>query len=69
VDFFAESSSCSAEAPCTVPWFQELGYVTLAFMALSAFLLIGTLLLVDWGAQRITELSDETETSDIMGTS
>ena len=55
VDFFAESSSCSAEAPCTVPWFQELGYITLAFMALSAFLLIGTLLVVDWAAERGTE--------------
>jgi disulfide bond formation protein DsbB len=63
VDFFAKSSSCSAEAPCTVPWFQELGYVTLAFMALSAFLLIGTLLVVDWGAERITESPIETETS------
>jgi len=55
VDFFAKSSSCSAEAPCTVPWFQELGYVTLAFMALSAFLLIGTLLLADWGAAQMDE--------------
>jgi Disulfide bond formation protein DsbB len=63
VDFFAKSSSCSAEAPCTVPWFQELGYVTLAFMALSAFLLIGTLLLVDWGAERITQSPAETEMS------
>ena len=63
VDFFAKSSSCSAEAPCTVPWFQELGYVTLAFMALSAFLLIGTLLLTDWGAERITEPSSDTERS------
>jgi disulfide bond formation protein DsbB len=63
VGFFAESSSCSAEAPCTVPWFQELGYVTLAFMALSAFLLIGTLFLVDWGAERITESPTETETT------
>jgi disulfide bond formation protein DsbB len=67
VDFFAESSSCSAEAPCTVPWFEELGYVTLAFMALSAFLLIGTLLLVDWGAQQFTEspnqIDDDTETT------
>jgi len=66
VDFFAKSSSCSAEAPCTVPWFQELGYVTLAFMALSAFLLIGTLLLTDWaadrGAERMTESPTKTET-------
>lgn len=52
VAWFAEGSSCSAEAPCSVPWFQELGYVTLAFMAMSAFLLIGTLLLVDWAAER-----------------
>ena len=63
VDFFAKSSSCSAEAPCTVPWFQELGYVTLAFMALSAFLLIGTLLLADWGGERVTESPNETEMS------
>jgi len=63
VEFFAKSSSCSAEAPCTVPWFQELGYVTLAFMALSAFLLIGTLLAADWGAERITESPTETEMS------
>jgi disulfide bond formation protein DsbB len=69
VDFFAESSACSAEAPCTVPWFQELGYVTLAFMALSAFLLIGTLLLVDWGAQQITESSHETTDPDTMRSS
>jgi disulfide bond formation protein DsbB len=44
---FEESTACSATVPCAVPWFEELGYVTLAFMALSAFLLVGTLLLVD----------------------
>lgn len=44
---FSESSACSATVPCAVPWFEELGYVTLAFMALSGFLLIGTLLVVD----------------------
>jgi disulfide bond formation protein DsbB len=38
--------SCSAEAPCTVPWFTEFGFVTLAWMALFGFLAIGTLLLV-----------------------
>ena len=67
IDLFAKSSSCSAEAPCTVPWFQELGYVTLAFMAMSAFLLIGTLLLVDWaadrGAEGLTESPIEPEMS------
>jgi disulfide bond formation protein DsbB len=44
---FAHTSSCSITAPCTSPYFEELGYVTLAFMAMSAFLLIGALLLVD----------------------
>ena len=46
VPALAEGSSCSAFVPCSVPYFQELGYVTLAFMDLSAFLLIGALLLV-----------------------
>jgi len=69
VDFFAKSSSCSAEAPCTVPWFQELGYVTLAFMAMSAFLLIGTLLLVDWAADRGAEGLTESPIEPEMSTS
>lgn len=54
---FTESTACSATAPCSVPWFEELGYVTLAFMAMSGFLLIGTLLLVDWLAERRSEAS------------
>ncbi|MFO7590476.1 MAG: disulfide bond formation protein B [Acidimicrobiia bacterium] len=50
VPSLAEGSSCSAFVPCSIPYFQELGYITLAFMDLSAFLLIGALLLV--GARR-----------------
>ena len=46
VPSLAEGSSCSVFVPCNVPYFEELGYVTLAFMALSAFLLIGALLAV-----------------------
>jgi len=46
VPSLAEGSSCSAFVPCSIPYFQELGYVTLAFMDLSAFLLIGALLVV-----------------------
>jgi disulfide bond formation protein DsbB len=45
VPSFAATSSCSLETPCTAPWFEKLGYVTLAWMALSSFLLVGTLLL------------------------
>ena len=33
VPAFAESSSCSIGAPCTAPWFEKLGFVTLAWMA------------------------------------
>lgn len=44
VPAFAESSSCSLEAPCSAPWFEKLGFVTLAWMAMSAFLLVGTLM-------------------------
>lgn len=44
VPAFAESSSCSAIAPCSAPWFERLGFVTLAWMAMSAFLLIGVLM-------------------------
>jgi disulfide bond formation protein DsbB len=43
----ASTSSCSLAAPCTVPPVERLGFVTLAFMDLSAFLLIGALLLLD----------------------
>jgi len=30
------STSCSVDVPCSVPWFTEFGFVTLAWMALSA---------------------------------
>jgi Disulfide bond formation protein DsbB len=31
---------CAITTPCTVPWFRELGFVTLAFMALCGFVAI-----------------------------
>ncbi len=43
VPSLASGSSCSAIAPCTVPYFEKLGFVTLAWMCLSSFLLIGLL--------------------------
>ncbi len=46
VPSLSDSTSCSVLVPCNVPYFEELGYVTLAFMSMSAFLLIGALLLV-----------------------
>lgn len=44
VPAFEQSSSCSATTPCSAPWFEKLGFVTLAWMAMSAFLLIGVLM-------------------------
>jgi disulfide bond formation protein DsbB len=31
---------CAVTTPCTVPWFRELGFVTLSFMALCGFAVI-----------------------------
>jgi disulfide bond formation protein DsbB len=43
----AESQACRAGgAPCSVKWIEELGYVTIPVLALTAFLAIGALLLV-----------------------
>jgi disulfide bond formation protein DsbB len=38
--------TCSVVVPCTVPWFTELGFITLAFMAFSgfAFIIVANLL-------------------------
>jgi len=33
---------CSVEAPCTVPWFREFGWVTIAVMSLAGFLAVLT---------------------------
>jgi Disulfide bond formation protein DsbB len=57
VPSIANESSCSVFVPCAVPNFEELGYITLAFMSMSAFLLIGALLVVDRvgaGPQEVT---------------
>jgi hypothetical protein len=61
VPSFAESSSCSIVAPCTAPYFEKLGFVTLAWMALSSFLLIGVLLVVAALAGRHTESEEIAE--------
>lgn len=35
-----ESNVCSIDVPCTTIWFREFGFVTLAFMAGSAFVFV-----------------------------
>jgi disulfide bond formation protein DsbB len=63
VPSFAESSSCSAFAPCTAPYFEKLGFVTLAWMSLSSFLLIGTMLALFVTAQRTRGARGDVETA------
>lgn len=41
-----EQIACSATVPCTTIWFEQLGYITLPMMALSAFALIATVLTI-----------------------
>lgn len=41
-----DSGVCSAITPCTVIWFRQLGFVTMPYLALSAFLLILALLAI-----------------------
>jgi len=44
-----EITACSVSAPCTLVWFREFGFASLPFLALSAFLLIITLLVIPFG--------------------
>jgi disulfide bond formation protein DsbB len=65
VPAFAESSSCSVVAPCTAPYFEKYGYITLAWMCLSSFLLIGALLVLSVLAQRgAPELDEDVDAVD-----
>jgi disulfide bond formation protein DsbB len=42
----AESASCKVAAPCSLKWIEELGYVTIPVLALTAFAAILALLAV-----------------------
>jgi hypothetical protein len=62
VPAFAESSSCSVTAPCTAPWFEKLGFVTLAWMAMSSFLLIGVLMACSIVGSRAYQVAEPADT-------
>lgn len=47
-----ESATCRAGIPCSTRWIDEFGYVTIPVMALSAFALIASLLVVSFIAGR-----------------
>lgn len=40
-----DTGTCSLSIPCELVWFRRFGFITLSYMALSGFLLIGVLLL------------------------
>jgi disulfide bond formation protein DsbB len=65
VPAFEHSSSCSALVPCNTPYFEKLGFVTLAWMAMSSFLLIGALMVCAMVGDRarVSEASTETLTA------
>ena len=44
----AESVGCKAGVPCSFKWIEELGYVTLPTLAITAFAAITALLLAAW---------------------
>lgn len=48
LELFPEQSTgfCAASVPCTIRWIWELGYVSIPMLALTAFLLVGALLLL-----------------------
>jgi disulfide bond formation protein DsbB len=64
VPAFAESSSCSVAVPCTAPWFEKLGFVTLAWMAMSSFLLIGVLMVCSIVGARAYQTGEPVDTVD-----
>ena len=45
LEWFPEQASpaCTADAPCTIVWVRELGFVSIPFMALCGFLAIAWL--------------------------
>lgn len=47
-------TSCAVDVPCSVPWFTELGFVTLAWMALSTLTFVSVAILAGNAAKTST---------------
>jgi disulfide bond formation protein DsbB len=58
-----DTGSCSADAPCSVPYFEVFGFVSLAFMALCAFVTVLVFLWVVSPPSAVTLESDLTPKS------
>jgi disulfide bond formation protein DsbB len=65
-----ESGTCDPANPCSMVWFERFGFVTLPYMALSGFALIGALLLTAGlraPAPRATRAADTGTGTDRVG--
>jgi disulfide bond formation protein DsbB len=60
------ATACSRTVPCSVPWFTVGGFMTLAWMALSGFLLIGLMLLVDVRYEQFPDAPDTAEDGTLL---
>lgn len=49
-DLFSNSTTCDVGAPCTVAWINWLGFITIPFLALIAFLIITFMTVIAWQA-------------------
>ncbi len=49
-DLFSSSITCDVGAPCTVAWINWLGFITIPFLALIAFLIITFMTVIAWQA-------------------
>jgi len=64
---FASAVECDPSVPCSVPWFKSFGFMTLAWMALTASVTIFTLLLVGGSRSDLGEDEDEDENLGDLG--
>jgi disulfide bond formation protein DsbB len=56
-----DTGACSAVIPCTQVWFREFGFVSMPLLALVAFGLIITFLLIPMRSSAVAEVDDEDE--------
>ena len=64
--WFEESSSCDPKVPCSVPWFEQWGFFTLASMAFCGFLAILALVFITFPPAADADL-DVDDDSDVDG--
>lgn len=57
-----DTGTCSADAPCSVPYFEVFGFVSLAFMAFSAFV---TVLVFLWVVSPASAATIEIESESV----